>query len=397
MRRFKFLLPILFIFNFPPVFQNNSCNLYSQTDNEIETLFTKRVPDCLDIGYNSMVLIPGYYYSDNLDSALMISDYWYRKCSGDELAFGTKILLDILNKNFNEDFYSNEIINYLLWFKNLKKYNNEFGISHAMFFYYSNTPGYYEVKKDFLKFTNSIAYDALQTASGKTDSLLAYFYNGGTDTALTILQSRYYEDTKLKYYYDSTVTSILNESYLYGGLLAGLWIPFGSNEILGKKPEIGFFLGLKKNRLFGDIKLIFRFLSSPNYYVVKHNNELVETNYFFGGFIGTEFGYSCVDIAKLPLNLLGGFGYDGFTAVSSEDGKNSKSIDSFNFNLGLGFSIPLNKHWRPSLSFEVRYNWVNYYSNGGSDLSGDTITIRMLFTWYELQRFLELDALSYSY
>jgi hypothetical protein len=380
----------------PMVFHKTTFNLYSQTDNEIETLFTARIPDCLDISYNCMVLIPGYYYLDHVDSALMISDYWYRKCKDDELAFGTKILFDILNKNFNEDFYSDDIINYLLWFKDLKKYNSESEFTLARFFYYSS-PGYYEVKKDYLEFTNTLAHDALLTAPGKTDSILAYFYNDGTDTAFTILQSKYYEDTKIRYYYDSTVTSILNESYLYGGLLTGIWMPYGNNEILGKKPEIGFFLGLKKNHLFGDIKLIFRFLSTPNSYVVMHNNNLVETSHFFGGFIGAEFGYSFVDITKLQLNLLSGFGYDGFTAISSEDGKNSKSIDSFNFNLGLGFSIPLNRYWRPSLSFEIRYNWVNYSTNGGSDLSGDGITFRMILTWYEIQRFLKLDALSYAY
>ncbi|NUO81616.1 hypothetical protein HUU05_16215 [candidate division KSB1 bacterium] len=77
--------------------------------------------------------------------------------------------------------------------------------------------------------------------------------------------------------------------------------------------------------------------------------------------------------------MLAGLGWDGFDAIESDKNRKAKSINSLNVNLGLGyrqFFKPYSTHY---LSLEGRYNFVNYATHGGSDLSGNTITLRLIY------------------
>jgi hypothetical protein len=67
---------------------------------------------------------------------------------------------------------------------------------------------------------------------------------------------------------------------------------------------------------------------------------------------------------------------DGFDAVKGSKNVEGKSFFSLNINAGLG--------WRwltrdgTYLGFEMRHNFNNYDNPGGTDLSGNSLTGRML-------------------
>jgi len=77
---------------------------------------------------------------------------------------------------------------------------------------------------------------------------------------------------------------------------------------------------------------------------------------------------------------VGGIGYDGFEAISEnvDAGVASKSINSLNINLGAGYRYYYKGDGR-YLSLQPRINTVNYANKRGSDLSGNTISIRLIW------------------
>lgn len=53
----------------------------------------------------------------------------------------------------------------------------------------------------------------------------------------------------------------------------------------------------------------------------------------------------------------------------------TKSLNSLNLNLGIGFRNYFQN--RTYWGFEARYNFVNFKNTGGTDLTGNTISIRL--------------------
>jgi hypothetical protein len=91
-------------------------------------------------------------------------------------------------------------------------------------------------------------------------------------------------------------------------------------------------------------------------------------------------------------------GFDGFDAIETDDNRNAKTIGSFNLNLGFAFRHFLKKHDSKYLGIEMRYNWVNYATGGGSDLSGNTITLRLMYGLLgNSVKNKRLEALGHSY
>ena len=168
--------------------------------------------------------------------------------------------------------------------------------------------------------------------------------------------------------------NLFNDLYTY----VANWVPVGKNKVLGNHPEIGIGIGIDKNHFAASLLIGIKFLSSKNYYYVYHEEQLLKTNHFFGGFIGGDFKYKLYRGTTYSFNLLGGLGFDGFDAITKTKEHNAKSINSFNLNTGLSVSYVFKKLYSPYLDFQVRYNFVDYDTNGGTDLSGNILLIRLV-------------------
>jgi hypothetical protein len=79
------------------------------------------------------------------------------------------------------------------------------------------------------------------------------------------------------------------------------------------------------------------------------------------------------------IDLLGGIGLDGMDVLNigkpEDPNRITKSLNSLNLNLGIGF-----RHYfqnRTYWGIEARYNFVNFKNTGGTDLTGNTISIRL--------------------
>lgn len=186
------------------------------------------------------------------------------------------------------------------------------------------------------------------------------------------------------YLLDSQYThySSSEEAWDYNvGIITGLWVPTGKNEILGVHPQIGFFAGGKRCRFEICLSLAFRLLGSAHEYTIKYEGVLYDTSRYLGWYLGMDLGYEIFYRKRSGILLLAGTGWDAFASEYFSEDEKSVWINSFNLNSGVGYRYYYKEMEIMSSYIEVdfKYNFVDYKNPGGTDLSGNTISV--CFIW----------------
>jgi hypothetical protein len=154
-------------------------------------------------------------------------------------------------------------------------------------------------------------------------------------------------------------------------------MPNGSNKVLGNHPTLGMSTGYKYNNIQYDLTMIIRFLKSKEPYAVKHGGVLDTTEYFFGMYLGGDVGYILSDSKQHRISLTAGIGWDVLHTVEESD-DTRKVLHSLNLNTGFKYQFFINKYHSWYLGIQGRYNIVKYNTGGGTDLSGNVITLSFL-------------------
>ena len=163
----------------------------------------------------------------------------------------------------------------------------------------------------------------------------------------------------------------------WGGTL-GWWSPVGKLRTLGHHPQAGFIAGGTMSGFLLGFQMSVGFLNTPVHYVAIVDGELYETRHFTQVYLGAHGG---VRLFSDPLNALyvtAGAGYDGIDplnyAIWQENSTDlSQMINSLNLNTGFTYKRTIGE--QRFFSVMLRYNFLNYRNRGGTDLSGDVITV----------------------
>lgn len=344
-----------------------------------EKLMTRRFLSCQDIFYNVSYLIPEYYGNGSLDTLNSLMEFWETNCGMSEPLIRCKILFAIDAGNFDENLYTNNIIDFLFTYKQSKRALESNYNFYNPFYNQQN----FSLRLD--NFTKTLAENLLhKTNLNPVERFFVEFYSDMFDKTFSILDSEKFAGTKIQEYYNQEINVETPKTIGHGSFFAGIWIPQNYLKIIGIHPAIGFSGGIKYKRLFADATLSFRFIKSPNTYLVEKDDSIWNTTHFFGGYIGLDMGYNLLTIKNECFDLLGGIAFDGFDALSVKD-KNSnndisKSINTLNLNVGLGY-----KHLLKSnnyVGFDLKYNFVDYKNLKGTNLSGNTITINLIYGFH---------------
>ena len=357
------------------------CNLaLAQVD--FENRIRSKV-DCEDISYTALSLIPEFYYKNQKDSIIHFIRYWEEKCGESHFSKEIRVLYEIDREVFDEKEIDLQFFQHLL---------DQVDYIDYMVFLDSNSQvvnilsgaeksEYYQIS-EFHLFTSLWAQEILDkhdftACSDKRDILLAYagrvdefFESVGNNACETILNG----------FYISEVSRLKSLGEGEFGVLTGIWKPFNNAAALGVHPSLGFYFGHQKGKVLFDITMLMRFVKSPSSYTVVYEDSLISTRHFFGGYIGLDVGYELLRTPFTRVYLLGGIGYDGFEALESDPGVDddpSRSIGSLNLNTGLGGKWFLNDSMG-YLGLELRYNFVNYNNPGGTDFTGNALSVRLL-------------------
>jgi hypothetical protein len=356
-------------------------NAYGQVD-DIERLMTRRYLSCQDIRYNAQFLIPEFYSKGSKDTLNAIIDYWEKHCGLSEEIIRCRILFAIDKGEFNENIYDSNILNFLISYKNSSSaLINNYGkmYIHYNWRYYNNQP-------DTLKsFTKHLAKELLERNEIKPiEKFYLRFYSEDFDGTFAMLQTDDFKGTLIQELYFNKIKKHKRQIIGHGDFLLGVWIPQDNLEIVGTHPFFGFRGGLKYKRLIADATLGFKFGKSPNIYQVYENDSLWDTDHFFGGYVGLDLGLEMFRIKNSSFDLIGGIAFDGFDVLKVDDSNSnkdiSKSINSLNLNIGLGYKYNINQ-WN-YIGVDFKYNFVDYKNKMGTDLSGNSLTINLIYGFY---------------
>jgi hypothetical protein len=360
---------------------------------------TEKSPNCEDIAYNCTQLVEKYHNSFKADSAKQVLNYWENKCGLSEPLLRIKILFSIKDNNFTEALYDTTVFEYI------KKYKERIESTQPLeiYNYYKIYFGFVQINGTFDKFTRSLANELINLQSENSlEYLFCKLYSGNPNYLFNELQNNgNYEGTKLKEYYYSLVNKYVDLPEFHWSLYSGIWIPLSNAKILGNHPIIGIELGCRYKKFNYNLSMNIKFSRSQDEYLIVLEDSVRKTNYFFGGYIGLDVEREIVKSNSNEIDLLIGIGYDGFSTINnntSDDNPNNdvgKSINSLNLNTGLGYRYKFKNH--TYFGLRAKYNFVNYKNSGGSNLSGNTLTIILAFGGFSnYKKNINLEALYFK-
>lgn len=357
-----------------------SIKLSGQTN--FDSLMTKKSIQCPDVSDNSSLLFSHYILQNKIDSAKSVLEYWKNKCGINEPVQRAIYLLGLAKGEMLDTLTNDNILAFLYKYQYRMHTIKELDYTS---YYYTNEAFYdfVPIGQEFDIVSINFFKEQLQKQrQGSLEHLLSLAYSANPDTVFSEIDKPEYRTTRIYSKYKERVNIEKNKSQANIAWLTGAWIPMGNLDKLGVHPEAGFQVGFKKKKISYDITLCFKFLNSQQTYEAKrtHSNNAVETtNHFFGGYIGIDVGRDLFSKNKNEVQLLGGFGYDGWDALKEDKarGLRAETVSSYNLNLGLGYRRYLKK--AAYIGVRAKYNIVNYRLNNIVNFTGNPVSITFVF------------------
>lgn len=368
------------------------------SQNKPDTITINEPPDCETVAYNSTNLIMYFYAIQDYDSVEIVINNWQSTCGISEPILRTRILFAILEDKFSEALYDSTIVDYVLNY--IKRMDTT--TTSDLYYNYQYYFGFVPIRAEYDYFTQCIADTLLQRIFYNPMELLfsEFYANVLIDPVKEIQLDTIYNNTEFSSYYFTRVDKWKQKADLNLNFFTGIWIPYGNASLLGNHPLLGFQVGGHKQKMTYNMTLAFRLLKSKNEYTILRDGNIETTDNFFGGYIGADIEREILKFRKNEFDILAGIGYDGFQSVlvntedDDPDNDIGHSINSINTNFGLGY-----RHYRSKKSYiglQAKYNFVNYVNTGGTNLSGDMITISLFIGGFlNAKKYYELNELRY--
>ncbi|TVQ12271.1 MAG: hypothetical protein EA361_11365 [Bacteroidetes bacterium] len=202
-------------------------------------------------------------------------------------------------------------------------------------------------------------------------------YSGDTQSFFLILREDKYKGAELSEVYKERVAYFQKKPELNMGIGTGIWIPTADLEIIGMKPILEIFAGIKTQNTFYDLVFSMRFGQTKNPFELVARDSIVETRNYQGGFIGIEITRMFFKSGRYETGLYVSGGYDLMDII--EDRQDPVRETFAAAALQLGPVITYNFHNRSRISLKAGYSLMNHKSTGGSSLQGNAWNLRILF------------------
>jgi hypothetical protein len=361
----------------------------SQIDQGIESLMTRRVPDCFEIALNSFRLIPSFYQRGERDSALLILNYWHQRCER-EIINRTRVVFALEVGSFSEDSLDPGFVYSLAKPKDMEPDQG---------WHSPIEQEYLAALTSYETFLASVSLKAIsRTKPGTVEYLLSRHFSGRSDSTLSDLQSPDYADTKLHRDYINAVESIKNNhSETYLGIGIGSWIPVSKElRVFGPRPEVSVTLFSGHLGYNSQLSFALRFGPSRDAYTFTYKGVSYSTTQFLGFSMGYEVLPRIAISKHNDLSLLAGLMIDGYSPPKSDGNVDDKGANSFNATIGLKYGYKPSPWGTPLIVLEMRMNPFLFGTSGFDDAPlGTSATLRLSVFFGKDERAEALDRLSY--
>jgi hypothetical protein len=309
--------------------------------------------------------------------------YWERKCGMNEVIYQTKFLFSILNRTFDDKTLTPDILDEIIQRNSSKKTSNKY-------FYpsYRHTH-YFRPDTAFIQFSTAVGRKALTKDLTKTEAFLVKSYVDSNQIKLIELENEAYDNTVLQSLYKQYKKKIFQESEFHLALLVGSFSPLGANKLLGNKFAFGTYMGYKfKGNNLGFV-LDFKVGANKNTYLVVSQGKAIETKLSTNLYLGMEYGRILKATNKSEFSILAGAGGERMTTVYADKPNNVDALFLWSPNLSSG--VEFKRYYIKSHAFsglrywglQARFNYLNFVNTGGTDISGNGFSIRLIWGYVE--------------
>ncbi|MFZ1684583.1 MAG: hypothetical protein WAU88_10695 [Candidatus Zixiibacteriota bacterium] len=340
-------------------------------------------PDqCRTYIYNFERQTPRLYSDNQLDSILDLVDFMKTQCGPSTDIEVTRLLVTTRKGDFADSLIGSSTIPQMLWYRSDQEGILRWNRMRYLFGGDEPSDNSHENYNEFRSLlAGSIAGDSLYPREAR---LLGSFYSGKFDSALIRLQSEELRGTAMQRAYSNFVGDV-KESFptrANMAIMVGSWRPNDRLSLVGNHPELGFEFGAEGRRWRVDGLISYRFMSSKNRFTVDSLGHQIETDKFNDWYLGGEFGLKIFENSTLSTDVFGSLGYDGIATVAKAGDKGERVVaDALSFGIGVRQRIFLSREAGWYIGGSARYNVLNYSNRGGTDLSGQAVTISVMTGW----------------
>lgn len=351
------------------------CAQESDTTDPMHQLLTARQSsECGEYIFNARQMLPSLYANGDLDSIRSIVAYIRDRCPNQSLE-NVWYLLKIEDGSFPDNPCDSAMLDYMLVHMS---YGFSCGLSsrNTYFFDYASSPYY-----DSLE-TNWSRKLVASTDSLSIPHLFARRLGRDFNYGFTLLKNGAYAGTCLQARYDKLVDSALGMRQRFRwhwSLFNGVWLPTKKSNPLYPAYELGASCGPRFENWGVEIAMAVRFADHNRSIILRHDNKLVNQEVFVGFYTAIGPTYRLSLSNRWSMELLAAVGYDNFQSLTEND--EYEYINSYAISFGATQRFFLDSRQDKYLGLQARYTMVDYHTHGGTDLSGNTLALNLVFGW----------------
>jgi len=328
------------------------------------------------------------YINEKIDSCFASMDLWEKTNGVTEATVRGRLLLSIGEQRFNESLLPNNLFDFVDMFRGRIDTENA---DNLQFYYDDNAPYYsYLIPgADYDKFTKEMAntYGALYK-SGQPELLICRLYSGKIEEFYTLLQDSAYKNTRLQKLYFEMIEAYTN-TYLQANLTTGYWIPTQNLKTLGSHFDVGFQIGLSRNKMTYKFNTHFQLgnRSQTDYFVNIQNNgkdSLITSNFFRSFNFGFQTVYALYQKNNITFEVLTGLGLESFELLEPDKNRIPEilRINSLFGEIGGGISWNLPYKNAFGIQFSCMYGNLDNKGTGATNLQGGILCIHLIWEFF---------------
>lgn len=356
--------------------------------NPLEKSLTQRMVTCHDVEYNAQTHILRYFAQSKMDSAEFVKTYADRHCGPYEWLFRLNILQRIMAQKPVDHMIDGKSMTFILRYKNRRESIRQL----------TKTPRarWFRVPARFDSLTVALAKSIDKANLPKLEKMFVTLYQDSIDSFFDMVYAEPVDNDLSRLFWQAVkkAASGANRSW---GFQTGVWFPLGSAKIVGNHPLIGCYVGGGFGKITAEFDMNFKFLKSRNVYIVEQDGVDYDTDHFFGGYIGLDVSVAIEKGRKHSFNLLSGIAFDGWDALEKDEAKGVKAQGIFGHSVNLGLGYHRYYSTLGCIGIDARYNFTNFSNDGGTDVSGNAITVVLRWGFFgNISRIYRFKQLKYN-
>lgn len=202
-------------------------------------------------------------------------------------------------------------------------------------------------------------------------------YSGNPESFFLTLREEAYPGADLSEVYKERVAFFQRKPELNMGVGTGIWIPTSDLEVIGLKPSLDIFGGIKTRNTYYDLVFSMRFGKTQKPFELMVRDSIVETRKYQGGFLGLEITQMLIKSSGYEAGIFVSGGYDLIDIVEDRQNPVRETFSSPALHFGPVFTFNLPN--RSRLSLKAGYFLINHQNTKGSSLDGNAWNLRVLF------------------